>query len=167
MGQPQGHSSRPPSVSIPRPGETANPTWEARETLSLGNTSGFLPHRVMTIQGHIRKRPCEARGRTGWNRIRLDPNTLANLNPAILSDCSLSQNSMLIQPTFPLPSATRSVRTDLFYGYRVGFLKPIEHLILDDSISEVMVNGATVLHPEESWLSQHPRQSSSKTERIF
>lgn len=56
-------------------------------------------------------------------------------------DWLLSQNSMTdAQPDgFPLPSATRSARTDsVLQGIRVGFLKPIEHLILDDSVSEAI-----------------------------
>ncbi len=70
---------------------------------------------------------------------------LANLTlPDYFPDWLFSQNSMADaqRDGFPLPSATRSVRTDsVLRGIRVGFLKPIEHLILDDSISEVMVNG--------------------------
>jgi pilus assembly protein CpaF len=70
---------------------------------------------------------------------------LANLTlPDYFPDWLFSQNSMAdaLRDGFPLPSATRSVRTDsVLRGIRVGFLKPIEHLILDDSISEVMVNG--------------------------
>jgi len=70
---------------------------------------------------------------------------LANLTlPDYFPDWLFSQNSMADaqRDGFPLPSATRSVRTDsVLRGIRIGFLKPIEHLILDDSISEVMVNG--------------------------
>jgi hypothetical protein len=65
---------------------------------------------------------------------------LANLAlPDYFPDWLLSQNSMADaqRDGFPLPSATRSVRTDsVLPGIRVGFLKTIEHLILDDSISD-------------------------------
>ena len=67
---------------------------------------------------------------------------LANLTlPDYFPDWLFSQNSMADaqRDGFPFPSATRSVRTDsVLRGIRVGFL---EHLILDDSVSEVMVNG--------------------------
>lgn len=67
---------------------------------------------------------------------------LANLAlPDYFPDWLLSQNSMADaqRDGFPLPSATRSARTDsVLQGLRVGFLKPIEHLILDDSISKAI-----------------------------
>ena len=67
---------------------------------------------------------------------------LANLTlPDYFPDWLFSQNSMADaqRDGFPLPSATRSVRTDsVLRGIRVGFLKPIEHLILDDSISKAI-----------------------------
>ena len=67
---------------------------------------------------------------------------LANLAlPDYFPDRLLSQNSMADaqRDGFPLPSATRSARTDsVLQGLRVGFLKPIEHLILDDSISKAI-----------------------------
>jgi hypothetical protein len=67
---------------------------------------------------------------------------LANLAlPDYFPDLLLSQNPMADaqRDGFPLPSATRSARTDsVLQGLRVGFLKPIEHLILDDSISKAI-----------------------------
>jgi hypothetical protein len=67
---------------------------------------------------------------------------LANLAlPDYFPDWLLSQNSMADaqRDGFSLPSATRSAWTDsVLQGLRVGFLKPIEHLILDDSISNAI-----------------------------
>jgi hypothetical protein len=85
----------------------------------------------------------KARGRTGIESDSdLIQTALANLAlPDYFPDWLLSQNSMADAQRggFPLPSATRSVRTDsVLQGIRVGFLKPIEHLILDDSITEAI-----------------------------
>ena len=83
---------------------------------------------------------------TGQTGIESDSDliqtALANLAlPDYFPDWLLSQNSMADaqRDGFPLPSATRSARTDsVLQGIRVGFLKPIEHLILEDSISEAI-----------------------------
>lgn len=82
-------------------------------------------------------------GRTGIESDSdLIQTALANLAlPDYFPDWLLSQNSMADaqRDGFPLPSATRSARTDsVLQGLRVGFLKPIEHLILDDSISKAI-----------------------------
>lgn len=82
-------------------------------------------------------------GRTGIESDSdLIQTALANLAlPDYFPDWLLSQNSMADaqRDGFPLPSATRSARTDsVLQGLRVGFLKPIEHLILDDFISKVI-----------------------------
>src|SRR5258706_11890932 len=144
------HSPRPHiGQHVRRQGETGRtPTWKRRETLSLGGARrAFLPH---PCQDDPRKMPeavvAKARGRTGMESDSdLLQTALANLTlPDYFPDWLFSQNSMADAQCdgFPLPSATRSVRTDsVLRGIRVGFLKPIEHLILDDSISEVMVNG--------------------------
>src|SRR5258708_30633890 len=144
------HSPRPHiGQHVRGQGETGRtPTWKRRETLSLeGTRRAFLPH---PCQDDPRKMPeavvAKARGRTGMESDSdLIQTALANLTlPDYFPDCLFSQNSMADaqRDGFPLPSATRSVRTDsVLRGIRVGFLKPIEHLILDDAISEVMVNG--------------------------
>jgi hypothetical protein len=82
-------------------------------------------------------------GRTGIESDSdLIQTALANLAlPDYFPDWPLSQNSMADaqRDGFPLPSATRSARTDsVLQGLRVGFLKPIEHLILDDYISKAI-----------------------------
>ena len=85
----------------------------------------------------------KARGRTGIESDSdLIQTALANLAlPDYFPDWLLSQNSMADaqRDGFPLPSATRSARMDsVLQGIRVGFLKPIENLILDDSVSEAI-----------------------------
>lgn len=85
----------------------------------------------------------KARGRTGIESDSdLIQTALTNLAlPDYFPDWRLSQNSIADaqRDGFPLPSATRSARTDsVLQGIRVGFLKPIEHLILEDSVSEAI-----------------------------
>ena len=148
MGPAARSTRRRPHIGqrVRRQSETGRtPTWKRRETLSLEEHVGlFFRTCGKTIQGKCRRRSLQKKGgRTG---IDLDSDliqtALANLAlPDYFPDWLLSQNSMADaqRDGFPLPSATRSARTDsVLQGLRVGFLKPIEHLILDDSISKAI-----------------------------
>jgi len=94
------------------------------------------------MQGKCRRRSLRKKGGRTGIESDLIQTALANLAlPDSFPDWRLSQNSMADaqRDGFPLPSATRSARTDsVLQGLRVGFLKPIEHLILDDSISKAI-----------------------------
>lgn len=146
MGPAARSTRRRPHIGqgVHRQGETGRtPTWKRRETLSLEEHVGFSS---APVPDDPRKMPetvvAKARGRTGIESDSdLIQTALANLAlPDYFPDW-LSQNSMADaqRDGFPLPSATRSARTDsVLQGIRVGFLKPIEHLILDDFISEAI-----------------------------
>src|SRR5258708_39985408 len=149
---PAARSTRPDrtsvSMSVDKAKRAEPPLGSAERLSPLRETRrAFLPH---PCQDDPRKMPeavvAKARGRTGMESDSdLIQTALANLTlPDYFPDWMFSQNSMADaqRDGFPLPSATRSVRTDsVLRGIRVGSLKPIEHLILDDFISEVMVNG--------------------------
>jgi len=105
----------------------------------------------------------KAKGRTGMESdTDLIQTALANLTlpDYFRTGCSLRIPWLMRNATdFHFLRQLGPSRRILFYGViRVGILKPIEHLILDDSISEVMVNGGDRVFIGESWLSQHPRQ---------
>ena len=148
MGPAARSTRRRPHIGqrVRRQGETGRtPTWKRRETLSLEEHVGlFFRTCGKTIQGKCRRRSLRKKGgRTGIESDSdLIQTALANLAlPDYFPDWLLSQNSMADaqRDGFPLPSATRSARTDsVLQGLRVGFLKPIEHLILDDSISKAI-----------------------------
>lgn len=146
MGPAARSTRRRPHIGqrVRRQGETDPHLPAQRDSLPRGTRRAFLPH---PCQDDPRKMPetvvAKARGRTGIESDSdLIQKALANLAlPDCFPDWLLSQNSMADaqRDGFPLPSATRSARTDsVLLGIRVGFLKPIKHLILDDSISEAI-----------------------------
>jgi hypothetical protein len=148
MGPAARSTRRRPHIGqrVRRQGETGRtPTWKRREnSLPRGTRRAFLPH---LWQDDPRKMPetvvaKERRSAGIESDSDLIQTALANLAlPDYFPDWLLSQNSMADaqRDGFPLPSATRSARTDsVLQGLRAGFLKPIEHLILDDSISKAI-----------------------------
>jgi len=148
MGPAARSTRRRPHIGqrVRRQSETGRtPAWKRRETLSLEEHVGlFFRTCGKTIQGKCRRRSLRKKGgRTGIESdLDLIQTALANSAlPDYFPDWLLSQNSMADaqRDGFPLPSATRSARTDsVLQGLRVGFLKPIEHLILDGSISKAI-----------------------------
>ena len=134
MGPAARSTRRRPHIGqrVRRQSETGRtPTWKRRETLSLEEHVGlFFRTCGKTIQGKCRRRSLRKKGgRTGIESDSdLIQTALANLAlPDSFPDWRLSQNSMADaqRDGFPLPSATRSARTDsVLQGLRVGFLNP-------------------------------------------